>query len=231
MIGRPFIKNTVLASLLFLTGMHMMQLHAEEESSLEIIPSLLPYHHSLEQRDPAEINLIVIHSTELLDMAEARAYGERILYPESNTGAAGHYYVDRQGKITRYVEDGRIANHVKGHNKKSIGIEVVNRGRYPNSYYSRNQKVSEEFPEAQIIALGKLINHLKKKYPNIKALSGHVDLDRRLVPASNASHVQVRRKRDPGPLFPWQKIMTLTGLERIRPHKEIDTESDDIEKK
>lgn len=231
MIGRWLLKNTILASLFILSGMHMVRLQAAEESSLEVIPSLLPYHHKLEQRDPAEINLIVIHSTELSNMAEARAYGERILYPESNTGAAGHYYVNRQGKITRYVEDGRIANHVKGHNKKSIGIEVVNRGRYPNSYYSRNQKVSEEFPEAQIIALGKLINHLKKKYPNIKALSGHVDLDRRLVPASNAPHVQVRRKRDPGPLFPWQKITALTGLERIRPHKEIDTESDDIEKK
>jgi len=225
------IRNSLLCLIL---GTNLCHAEGMGETSLDISTDLLPYHDKLKKRDPSDINLIVIHSTELSDMKEARFYAERILYPQNSknskghygdgTGAAGHYYVDRQGQITRYINDARIAHHVKGHNKKTIGIEVVNRGRYPQSHFSRNQNVKEEFPEAQIIALAQLINHLKEKYPGIKALAGHVDLDRRLVPANNAPHVLIRRKLDPGPLFPWEKISRMSGLKRIRPYFNIKEE-------
>jgi N-acetylmuramoyl-L-alanine amidase len=35
------------------------------------------------------------------------------------------------------------------------------------------------------------------------------------VPASDDASVEVARKRDPGPLFPWARVLAATGLRRI----------------
>ena len=67
----------------------------------------LAYESRLDERPRSAIDLIVIHCTELPDMAMAREYGERILYPEAGTGAAGHWYVDRDGSITEHVPAAR----------------------------------------------------------------------------------------------------------------------------
>jgi N-acetylmuramoyl-L-alanine amidase len=48
------------------------------------------------------VELVVIHCTELPDLAIAREYGERALY-DNGTGNSGHYYIDRDGAIYRYV--------------------------------------------------------------------------------------------------------------------------------
>ena len=48
----------------------------------------LPYVSRLQARDITDIDLVVIHCTELPDMAMAREYGERVLYPQAGTGAA-----------------------------------------------------------------------------------------------------------------------------------------------
>ncbi len=69
-----------------------------------IADQLLPYHDRLELRDPATIDLIVIHCTELPTLEEAREMGERILYEGSGSGASGHYYIDRDGAITSGAE-------------------------------------------------------------------------------------------------------------------------------
>ena len=45
-----------------------------------IIAKPLPYERLLAQRKPADIDLVVIHCTELPDLATAREYGERALY-------------------------------------------------------------------------------------------------------------------------------------------------------
>ena len=69
----------------------------------------LPYQRSLAARPLSSIDLLVIHCTELPDLAMAREYGERVLYPKkypnknpdnetgthSGTGNSGHFYVDR----------------------------------------------------------------------------------------------------------------------------------------
>ncbi|MCI0442109.1 N-acetylmuramoyl-L-alanine amidase, partial [bacterium] len=83
---------------------------------MNIVEGLLPYWQLLQERDPQLINLVVIHCTELPDMKMAREFGERIIYSESGTGVSGHYYIDRDGSIFRYVPEDRIANHVIGHN-------------------------------------------------------------------------------------------------------------------
>lgn len=181
----------------------------------EIADRLLPYAQRLESRPIDAITLVVIHCTELPDLASAREVGERVLY-DSGTGNSGHYYVDRDGRIERWVPDDRIAHHVRGHNVGSIGIELVNTGRWPDWYDSRRQSPGEAYPQAQIDALIALLLELRRRLPNLSRVAGHDDLDRDTVPASDAPERTVRRKLDPGPQFPWVEVLAATALPRVQ---------------
>jgi N-acetylmuramoyl-L-alanine amidase len=176
----------------------------------------LPYVERLLERRVEDIDLVVIHCTELPDLAQAREYGERVLYSDSGTGASGHYYIERDGRILRYVPPERVANHTRGHNARSIGIELVNRGRYPDWLRSDNQVMTEPYPEAQIAALLALLRTLRTELPNLRLIGGHEDLDLALVPASDRPEVMVPRKRDPGGMFPWDRVLGAVALERFR---------------
>jgi len=167
----------------------------------------LPYVDRLGRRAVEDIDLVVIHCTELPDMATAREYGERILYPEAGTGAAGHWYVDRDGSITEYVPAERIAHHVRGWNPRSVGIELVNAGRYPHWYDSRHQAMTEPYPQIQVDALVALLRHLGDALPGLRRIAGHEELDTDRVQASDDPAVTVARKVDPGPLFPWAGVL------------------------
>lgn len=174
----------------------------------------LAYAHRLQARDPATVELVVIHCTELPDLATARSYGERVLYP-SGTGASGHWYIDRDGTVLEYVPAERIAHHVRGHNARSVGIELVNAGRYPHWYDSRHQAMDAPYPPSQIDALVALLHHLRATLPGLRLIAGHEDLDTGDVAASDDPSLTVRRKRDPGPLFPWAGVLARVPLQRI----------------
>ncbi|HET8898695.1 MAG TPA: N-acetylmuramoyl-L-alanine amidase [Rhodanobacteraceae bacterium] len=174
----------------------------------------LPYMERLAARPLDQIDLVVMHSTELPDLATAREYGERLLHP-SGTGNSGHYYIDRGGAVACFVEPARVAHHVRGYNPRSIGIELVNLGRYPLWLDSRHQQQDEPFPEVQIHALLGLIAWLRSQLPSLRWIAGHEDLDRERVPASDAPDITVFRKRDPGPMFPWHRVEHAAGLQRL----------------
>ena len=74
--------------------------------------SPLPYESLLELRPRDRIDLVVIHCTELPDLASARSYGEQVLY-DSGTGNSGHFYIDRDGSVHQYVSVERVAHHVR----------------------------------------------------------------------------------------------------------------------
>lgn len=173
----------------------------------------LPYVGALESRELADIDTVVIHCTELPDLASARDFGERLLY-SSGTGNSGHYYIDRDGRIEEYVPPARIAHHVHGWNARSIGIELVNTGRYPDWLDSRQQAMDEDYPEAQIAALVTLVNTLHARIPSLIQIAGHEDLDTTEVPASDDPTQRVPRKRDPGPRFPWEAVLQSVPLQR-----------------
>jgi N-acetylmuramoyl-L-alanine amidase len=183
--------------------------------NLSIHDQPLPYVDLLPERSAGAVELVVIHCTELPDLPTAREYGEKPLHP-SGTGNSGHYYVDRDGAICRYVPGVRVANHVRGHNPNSIGIELVNLGRYPHWWDSRHQQMTEPYGEAQIAALNALLTHLRLEFPNLRQIAGHEDLDTALMPASDDPSLDVHRKLDPGPLFPWDAIVPACGLQRLR---------------
>lgn len=182
---------------------------------MDIQPRLLPYASLLETRTPEEIDLVVVHCTELPDLKAARDYGERIHYPGSGTGHSGHYYIDRNGVVELWVPENRIAHHVRDFNHRSLGIELINAGRYPDWFHSANQVMRESYPDIQIDALLTLLTGLAERLPALRYIAGHEDLDTGTVPASDNPDLTVQRKRDPGERFPWDQVLSQCGLKRL----------------
>jgi N-acetylmuramoyl-L-alanine amidase len=174
----------------------------------------LPYAAHLPRRERADIDLVVIHCTELPDLAMAREYGEKVLY-QDGSGNSGHYYIDRDGSVLCFVDIDRVAHHVRGYNPRSIGIELVNSGRYPDWLDSRHQHMTEPYTAVQLGALRALLARLQRDLPALRFIAGHEDLDTAKVPASDDPAMTVRRKRDPGPLFPWEDILHGCDLQRL----------------
>ena len=111
----------------------------------------------------------------------------------------------------------RVAHHVRGYNPRSIGIELVNTGRYPDWLDSRHQAMDEPYADAQIESLIALLSGLRGALPNLRWIAGHEDLDTARVPASDDADKTVARKRDPGPLFPWERVLAAVPLQRLMP--------------
>ncbi|MGQ4659818.1 N-acetylmuramoyl-L-alanine amidase [Lysobacter sp. F6437] len=189
-------------------------------ASPEIRVEPLPYEARLQSRPLAQVDLVVVHCTELPDLATARDYGERVLYEpradgSGGTGNSGHFYIDRDGGVYRWVAPDRVAHHVRGYNERSVGIELVNRGRYPDWLDSRRQTLEEPYTDAQVAALVALLQRLQAELPALRFIAGHEDLDTVEVAASDDASLQVRRKRDPGPRFPWPQVLAAIKLARI----------------
>ncbi|MFT4196869.1 MAG: N-acetylmuramoyl-L-alanine amidase [Pseudoxanthomonas sp.] len=174
----------------------------------------LPYEALLDPRPLDAIDTVVIHCTELPDLASARRFGEQVRYA-SGTGNSGHWYIDRDGRSERWVAPQRIAHHVRGWNPRSVGIELVNRGRWPHWLHAGHQAMDEPYPPAQIEALVALLLWLRAELPALRFIAGHEDLDTEWVAAEDDPSVQVPRKRDPGPLFPWDEVLARVALRRL----------------
>ena len=177
----------------------------------------LPYELQLDARPLSQVDLVVIHCTEVPTLELSREFGERVLYAGSGTGNSGHYYIDRDGSVVLYVRPERIANHVRGYNLRSVGIELVNTGRYPHWRDSKHQAMDEPYPDAQIEALIGLLQQLHSQLPALRYIAGHEDLDTEQETAVDDPTVLVPRKRDPGPLFPWARVMESIKLTRLKP--------------
>ena len=145
-------------------------------------------------------------------MSTARDYGERIVHERSRTGNSGHFYIERNGRAEEWVPPDRVAHHVRGFNERSIGIELDNPGRYPCWFHSAHQDVSEPYSLVQLENLVRLLHSLRAAIPTLKYISGHEHLDRERIRAEDDPEVWIRRKIDPGPLFPWSRIVATTGL-------------------
>jgi len=183
---------------------------------LQIRQNHLDYIEKLGERSTADLNMIVIHATEQPDWPHSRAFAEKIRYGNA-TGASGHYYIDRTGNIEQYVPDNRIANHASGWNKKTLSVELINTGRYPNATHTEYQNWPDDYPVAQIDALISLMVLFKRRYPTIKYIQGHGDVDQRLIPSSNDPDIEVHRRIDPGTTFPWDDVINRIDLIKEKP--------------
>jgi N-acetylmuramoyl-L-alanine amidase len=129
--------------------------------------------------------IIVIHATEQGSAQESldtlRSTGTRRV--------SSHYLIGDDGRLYQLVDDGDRAWHAGGGswgtitdlNNVSIGIEIDN-------------EVGEPYTEAQVATLLRLLEDLCTRLDIPKSqVIGHADL----APT---------RKRDPGSLFPWQRL-------------------------
>lgn len=104
-----------------------------------------------------------------------------------------HYIVDRDGTIARSVPETEVAVHTIGRNDSSIGIELINAGDGRDPY-----------PPAQITALVTLIDGIRRRWGiPLGRIHGHDGVDQTTFACAGR---QVRRKQDPGPLFPWDRF-------------------------
>jgi N-acetylmuramoyl-L-alanine amidase len=161
---------------------------------------LVSWWRSLPERSAAQVTAVVLHATETPDLAaawELAEHGPRV---------CGHIYVDRDGSVHRFVPLDRVASHVRGYNTPSIGIELVNRGRHPRHFDSRSQTPEERFTAEQIKALKRVLRGLLGDFSRLGELVRHSDLDQERVPATDDGSRLVRRRIDPGPLFPWAEV-------------------------
>ena len=87
----------------------------------------------------------------------------------------------------------------------------------PDWLAAGNQSMQQDYPEVQIAALLELLAFLQDALPGLAFIAGHEDLDTTRVAASDDENVKVHRKLDPGPLFPWARVMRSVRLQRLRP--------------
>jgi hypothetical protein len=98
-------------------------------------------------RNGTKIKTIILHCTE---GPTAKSAINEFLNPGGRRVSA-HYVVDRNGDIYQMVADSEIANHCKGANQDSIGIEHVG-------------LMAQELAGAQTTATVQLIAYLKEQY-------------------------------------------------------------------
>ena len=87
--------------------------------------------YSKKTRKSKDIKLIVIHYTGMQSKIESI---KRLLNPKHKVSC--HYLIDRNGKVTKMVDENKVAWHAgkskwknfKNLNDNSIGIELVNKG-------------------------------------------------------------------------------------------------------
>ena len=151
------------------------------------------FNYSKKTRSKTNIRFLILHYT---GMQSARVSLNRLKNPKSKVSC--HYFIERNGKVCRMVEDNKTAwhagqskwKHFNNLNKYSIGIEIQNKGHYINY---------QNFTKKQIFSLIQLIKKLLKKYKIKKEnVLGHSD-------------VAPLRKLDPGEKFPW-KFLSKKGV-------------------
>lgn len=130
--------------------------------------------------------VIVIHATE---QGSAEQSLETLRTRNRGGPVSAHYLIGDDGRTYQLVADGARAWHagsgrwgtITDLNSASIGIELDN-------------EIGEAFTEAQLVALLALLEDLTKRLSIPKSqVIGHADM----APT---------RKRDPGSLFPWQRL-------------------------
>ena len=148
------------------------------------------------------VDSLILHYTGMVSGAAAM---ERLRDPEIEVSS--HYVVEEDGAVFRLVEEERRAWHAgvshwsgrDGLNDVSIGIEIVNPG---------HDWGLKPFPEPQIAA--------------VAALSQDIIARWRIPQARVLAHSDIApdRKRDPGDLFPWERLAAEgVGLWPTAPHR------------
>ncbi len=164
------------------------------------VAKLHPSPNHGERNDGKRPDSLVLHYTGMVD-------GPAALHQLCNPLAqvSSHYFIFEDGRVWQLVPEARRAWHAgagcwqgeRDMNSASIGIEIVNPG-HDQGYTA--------FPEAQIAAVAALCRDIVTRW-NIRA-------DRVIAHSDMAP----KRKRDPGELFPWDRLAAVGAGHWVKPH-------------
>jgi hypothetical protein len=104
-----------------------------------------------------------------------------------------HYIVDRSGIVAISTPENQAANHARGHNDGSIGIELVHRS-----------DGLEPFGDDQIEALIELIRSIRRRHTiPVENIKSHAEIDDRTFFCGGKAF---KGRMDPGENFPWSRL-------------------------
>jgi N-acetylmuramoyl-L-alanine amidase len=105
-----------------------------------------------------------------------------------------HYVIDKSGHAEAGVPENQVANHARGNNADTIGIELVNRGDGKDPY-----------PDLQLGMLVAALRSITKRWGiDKKSILAHSAVDDRTFLCGGR---EVKTKQDPGPAFPWKRVL------------------------
>lgn len=112
---------------------------------------------------------------------------------EASAHVSIHYIIGRDGEVAASVPEDEVAFHAIDRNEASIGIELINAG-----------DGLDPFPAVQVDALARIVHGIRLRWSiPLAEVKGHADIDHTTFSCNGRS---VRRKQDPGPLFPWDRL-------------------------
>ena len=162
----------------------------------------VPAHAKTSGKVRSEVNRVIIHST-----GGPYCKGGSVVYSPADGDAKRwigffnrhrvlgiHYVIDKQGNVEAGVPENQVANHAKGHNRDSIGIELINRG-----------DGVDQFTEQQLGMLVAALRSIMKRWDIQKSnILSHAAVDNRYFECGGK---RIKAKPDPGPAFPWNRVM------------------------
>lgn len=172
----------------------------ESPVAAKVFPS--PNHG--ERKEGKRADMVLLHYTGMPDTGQALQW---LCNPVSEVSC--HYFVFEDGRVLQLVPEGRRAWHAgvsswageRDVNSVSLGIEIAHPGHDAAGAMA-------PYPEAQIEAVIALVRDLGARH----SIAPHRVLAH--------SDVAPRRKRDPGEIFPWERLFA-AGIGHLVPEAPI----------
>ncbi|MBX2797472.1 MAG: N-acetylmuramoyl-L-alanine amidase [Myxococcales bacterium] len=172
---------------------------------IDVLPD--DFEHGGSEREASDIDMVVLHTIGGPACVDGEIqFGDpgrdAVFWRDWFTTQGGksiHYIIGRDGDIAQQRPELRTAGHVSfggvkpNVNKRSIGIELINRGNG-----------EDPFPEPQLLATIALLQDItSRRQLDRSAVWAHSDLDTRMQDPPCEDHP---RNVDPGAAFPMQRI-------------------------
>ncbi len=105
-----------------------------------------------------------------------------------------HYIIDKAGNVAKGIPEDEIANHAKGSNDTSIGIELVNWGDGKDPYTLE-----------QVTALIKLLKEIQQRWSvSTDRILSHAQVDKQFLECGGK---RIKLKQDPGENLYLEKLL------------------------
>ncbi|MBL8999791.1 MAG: N-acetylmuramoyl-L-alanine amidase [Phycisphaerae bacterium] len=156
------------------------------------------------------VDRIVVHSTFVKSKKPAEWFGKDAIFAvwraeKDSTGKpfiSVHYFIDREGKVFQLVPEKEIANHAKGYNSRSVGVELAG---IADEFAKEAKEAGASdadlaYTDAQYKALSGLLTDIKTRHSEAKAIK-HSDIYEK-----DDKGEYKRRKSDPGSKFDEKKL-------------------------